>query len=85
MMETAELLRSAGKTEEAKKLLMDALDARRRVLGDEDPKTLTTINELGLLMWDQGRTFEAQELLAEAVATRRRRVQGDAHPRRSPR
>ena len=79
MMETAELLRSAGKIDEAKKLLLDSLEARRRVFGNDDPRTLTTINELGLLMSDQGRFFESCELLKEAVASRRK-VQGDIHP-----
>ena len=48
--DAAELLREAGKLVEAKKLFTEAPPMRRRVLGDKDGRTLTSINNLALLL-----------------------------------
>ena len=79
ILDTSELLRKAGKLDEAKQLSTDALEARRRLLGVDDPRTLTAMNNHALILREQRRFFEAQELLEEAVSVRRR-CQGDAHP-----
>ena len=79
ILDTSELLRKAGKLDEAKQLSTDALEARRRLLGVDDPRNLTAMNNHALILREQRRFFEAQELLEEAVSVRRR-CQGDAHP-----
>lgn len=77
--DVGEVLRATGKLDEAKKLFTDALAVRRRVLGNGDPKTLTSLNNLGLVLYEQRRYYEAMPLLEEAVAARRG-VQGHRHP-----
>ena len=57
----------------------EALEIRRRVLGDEHPDTLSSINNMGLLLQDQGKLPEAEPFYREALETRRR-VLGDEHP-----
>ena len=79
IMDVGEMLREHGKLEQAEKLFTDALEVRRRVCGADDPKTLTSINNLGTLLCDMRRYFEAMPLLEEAMATRRA-TQGDRHP-----
>jgi hypothetical protein len=47
--DVGELLRETGRLEEARALFEEALDARRGSLGDDDPATLTSLNNLGLI------------------------------------
>jgi len=54
------------------------LETRRRVLGDEHPNTLTSINNLGGLLHAQGKLSEAEPYLREALETSQR-VLGDGH------
>ncbi len=56
-----------------------ALKIRRRLLGEDHPHTLISINNIGLLLQEQGKLGEAEPLLREALQ-RRRRVLGDDHP-----
>ncbi len=56
-----------------------AFDIRARVLGEDDPKTLDSMAELGLLCLDQRRYAEAEPLLAQCSETRGR-VLGKEHP-----
>ena len=77
--DVGELLRESGRTEEAKTLFMEALNARRLELGDRDAMTLTSMNNLGLLLREEGRYDEARPLLEEACQARRE-MQGDDHP-----
>jgi serine/threonine protein kinase/tetratricopeptide (TPR) repeat protein len=49
-----------------------ALDLRRRQLGNTDPETLESINNLGLLLRTLGRADETEALWREAVETGRR-------------
>ena len=51
----------------------------RRVLGDEHPDTLRSINGMGNLLSDQGKYDEAMPYYVEALETSRR-VLGDEHP-----
>ncbi len=48
---------------------MEALEARRRVLGDEDPDTLITIGNMGNLLYMQGKYEEAMPYYVEALET----------------
>ena len=61
------------------KVHVEALAAKRRVLGDDHPKTLTTMNNLAGLYKNTGRMAEAEALHAECLAARRR-VLGDENP-----
>ena len=56
-----QLLREHGKLEDAKKLFTEALAVRRRLLGDRDPKTLTSINNLGLVLREEKRVWDENE------------------------
>jgi serine/threonine protein kinase len=63
----------------AEKHLVRALETQKRTLGAEDPRTLTTMNTLGILREHQGRYVEAESLHAGVLAVQRR-VLGDGHP-----
>lgn len=56
-----------------------ALATRRRVLGDEHPDTLTSINNMGYLLQAMGKHAEAEPHYREALDARRRVLGGD-HP-----
>jgi eukaryotic-like serine/threonine-protein kinase len=57
----------------------EALEIRRRHLGNEDPDTLTSASSMGILLWSQTRLEEAGIYLREALEARRR-VLGTHHP-----
>ncbi len=57
----------------------EALDIRRRLLGNDHPGTLTSIVEMGVLFQSQGKLAEAEPYFREAMAGYRR-VLGDDHP-----
>jgi tetratricopeptide (TPR) repeat protein len=67
-----------GRYGEAEPHLERALAIRRTELGDEDPATLASLDNLGFLYWRQGRYTQAESLLAEAFE-KRRRVLGPEH------
>ena len=60
-------------------LYREALDGRRRTLGNDHPSTLRSINNLGTLLCDHGKYGEAEKLMREALDGHRR-VLGDKHP-----
>jgi hypothetical protein len=64
----ARLLRDMGKFSGAEPLNLEALDARRRALGDSHPDTLTAINSMGLLLQAEGRFGKAEPLFREALS-----------------
>jgi len=70
---------SLGKYNDAEPHLIESLVIRRRVLGDEHPDTLTSIHNMGNLLYQQGKYEEAMLYCAEALETQRR-VLGDEHP-----
>ncbi|XRB16584.1 EF-hand domain-containing protein [Pseudoscourfieldia marina] len=80
LMDVAELLRQQGKYDDAEPLHREALDGRRRELGDAHPDTLMSINNLALLLDDQGKYADAESLYREALDGSRRDL-GDADPR----
>jgi hypothetical protein len=72
------LLHDQGKLEEAERYRREALDRRRRVLGNDHPDTLEAMLSLGKVRADQGQLDEAERLLRES-ADGRRRVLGNQH------
>lgn len=76
----ATLLDARGKYAEAEALYRQAMEARQRLLGNEDPDTISSMNGVALTLMSQGRYGEA-EGYATKVLEVRRRIFGDAHPR----
>ncbi len=75
----AERYRDLGLYDAAMPLQASALETRRRVLGEEHPDTLASINDMGLLLQAQGKLLEAEPYIREALE-KRRRVLGEEHP-----
>ena len=69
----------AGRYNEARSFFQDDLDVRRRVLGDEHPDTLSSINNLASTLRALGEAQAARDLHQEALDVSRR-VLGDEHP-----
>ena len=79
MMQTmGEVYDSLGLYSQAQSLFTRAVDIRRRVLGPENPGTLTSMCSLGSDLRQQGRYAEAEKLLRQA-ADIQRRVLGPQH------
>jgi non-specific serine/threonine protein kinase/serine/threonine-protein kinase len=76
----ARVYRALGLYGPAEPLAREALDVRRRELGDDDPETLGALHDLAIQCWNQGRYDEAEPLFQEAME-RERRVFGDEDPR----
>ena len=74
----ADFYRSIGLHSAAYPLQKQALDTRRRELGDDDPDTLLSISSMGLLLNAQGKPDEAERFYHEALEGRRR-VLGHKH------
>ena len=68
-----------GDYEAAEPYLAEALDLRRRELGEERPLVLTSMNNLAGLYRDMGRYEDAQPLYEKTLQIRRQRL-GEAHP-----
>ncbi len=64
---------------QAESLLTDAVEIRRRVLGPENPDTLSSMHALCRTLREQGRYAEAEKLQRETLDTRRR-ILGPEHP-----
>ncbi len=75
----ADTLRDLGLLDRAMAPQEEALAIRRRVLGDEHPDTLVSINDMGTLLDSMGLYDEAMPHYREALETRQR-VLGDEHP-----
>ena len=74
------VLRAQGRLREAEPLLREALEKRRRVLGEEHPSTLRSINSLGVLLQAQGRLREAEPYFREALEQQQRILRFSAPP-----
>ncbi len=70
------LLRAQGKLAEAEPYCREALEKRRRVLGDEHPDTLISIHSMGCLLLAQGKHTEAVALLTPAEPAAHRAFTG---------
>ncbi|KAH7061799.1 kinesin light chain [Paraphoma chrysanthemicola] len=68
-----------GRWKEAEELEVQVMETSSRVLGDEHPDTLISMNNLASTYSDQGRWKEAEELEVQVMETRKR-VLGDEHP-----
>jgi serine/threonine protein kinase/tetratricopeptide (TPR) repeat protein len=67
-----------GADQEAEEVLRDVLLRERRVLGDQHPSTIGSINRLARLLEVTGREHEAESLYREALS-HRRTILGDDH------
>lgn len=63
----------------AETLFSQALDVRRRVLGDRHPETLVSMSNLGRTISVEGRNAEGEKLLRDALAMQQRKP-GPEHP-----
>ncbi len=72
-------LRDLGDAAGARDLHEAALSVRRRVLGEEHPDTLQSMNNLAVIRWALGDAASARDL-HEAALSARRRVLGEEHP-----
>ncbi|HEX6810868.1 MAG TPA: serine/threonine-protein kinase [Planctomycetota bacterium] len=79
LQSVADTLRELGLFDLATAPQTEALEIRRRDLGDADPDTLSSIRNASLLLEDQGKLAEAESLCREALEGSRR-VRGDDHP-----
>jgi eukaryotic-like serine/threonine-protein kinase len=71
------LYRQLGRYDEAWPLQEQALEVRRRVLGEADPETLDSMEMMGILLQHQGKLAEAEPYLREALEHRRRVLGGE--------
>ena len=65
--------------DDAELLFGEVLDARTRILGEDHPETLISMNDLAYLLLSDERDRDAEELFDDALE-RHRRVLGDYHP-----
>jgi non-specific serine/threonine protein kinase/serine/threonine-protein kinase len=71
--------RELGLYERARPHGESALATRRKLLGDDHPLTLASINDMGNLLWLHGEYEEGEQYVSEALEGRRRLL-GDDHP-----
>jgi serine/threonine protein kinase len=64
---------------EARSLLARTVDLRRRVLGPQNPDTLSSMGELGWVLMEQGHYAESEKLIRKTLDIQRR-VLGPEHP-----
>ena len=68
----SEVYDSLGLFSQAQTLLKRALDLQRKVLGPDDPQTLTSLSGMAVLLTEEGNYPEAEKLQREAFAARTR-------------
>ena len=72
-------LENRGRYDAAETLAEQALRWRDKVLGKEHPSTLTSMDNLGVVLWRQGRYDEAEEM-HRRVLELKEKVLGKEHP-----
>jgi tetratricopeptide (TPR) repeat protein len=70
---------SQGRYTEAEPLYLEALDLRKRLLGDNHPDVAASLNNLAGLYKSQGRYPEAEPLYLQALAIAEQAL-GENHP-----
>ncbi|CAK0820166.1 unnamed protein product [Prorocentrum cordatum] len=80
----AKLLKAQGDLAGAEPLFREALQARREVLSDRRPRTLTSVNNLAMVLQDQG-TSPAPSRSSARRCRRAARSSATGTPTRSPR
>jgi tetratricopeptide (TPR) repeat protein len=75
----ATALYSDGQYSESEHFIVRVIEARKRVLGEEHPDTLASMNNLASMFWNQGRWKEAEDLDVRVIETKKR-VLGEEHP-----
>jgi Tetratricopeptide repeat len=73
------VLKSQGKYDEAEAMHRRALELRQTVLGKEHPGTLTSMNNLALVLESQGKYYDASTLCQQAFSGFRKTL-GEGHP-----
>ncbi len=68
-----------GEFGKAEPVLRQALEARRKLKGDDDRETVQTLDDYGLVLWKQGRYEEAENIHRE-VLRQYERIFGKSHP-----
>ncbi len=69
------LYKNQGRYDEAEPLHVETLEIRKRVLGEEHPRTLESMDGLATLYAKQGRSDEARPLVRELLDLRRTRAE----------
>jgi len=72
MNNLALVYKAQGRYDEAEPLFLDALEIRKRILGEEHPHTLNSMNNLAVLYRNQGRYEEARPLVVAKLDRLRR-------------
>ncbi|KAF2630604.1 TPR-like protein [Macroventuria anomochaeta] len=62
-----DLYRDQGKLDKAETMYTQALDSKKKVLGEDHTSTLDTVNNLGLLYSDQGKLDKAEKMYTQAL------------------
>ncbi|MEG3440445.1 tetratricopeptide repeat protein, partial [Pannus brasiliensis CCIBt3594] len=75
----AYLYRETGRYGEAEPLYRQALEMRKRLLGEEHPDVATSLNNLAYLYRETGRYGEAEPLYRQALEMGKRLL-GEEHP-----
>ena len=75
----ASTYRNQGRWKEAEELEAQVMETRKRVLGQEHPSTLSSMNNLAWTWKYQGRHDEAMRLITECVQGLQRKL-GVDHP-----
>jgi len=72
MHNLANCLNNQGRFAEADKLYRQTLEIYRRVLGEEHPDTLGSMNDMAMVLDSQGHYAEAEKLIREALSLGRK-------------
>ena len=75
----ANIYESQGRYRKAEPLYMQALELRKRLLGEEHPDVAQSLSNLACLYGSQGRYVDAEPLLVKALKIYQRRL-GSDHP-----